>query len=146
MSPHATLRRALRMSANRHWFRRLVLAAWIEIIPLFAFLSPESVAAHALDLTGAVGHAMMLTLALLAAGALTDAAIHDLLPGRLQQFLMVNRHACTMAMALVLTMLGAALAHQTRTPLLLAPFVIPALLCVAVTALDLRAVHKGAYS
>ena len=125
------------MSANCHWFSRLIIAAWAGHIPVFALLVPDSITGAALERTGPVGYLTMAAIALFSLLALADGAINDLMPARFSSCLREYRHVGFMALAIALVLMGAALAVKAATPMLLPSFLLPALFSVAVTWLDL---------
>jgi hypothetical protein len=131
------LRESIRLSRSRHWLARVVVASWALHIPLVAFLAPESLSGRALERTGAIGFGMMLAVGVLAAVALVDSAINDMMPARFTSCLMYYRHIGYMALAGVLVITGGGIAVTTDTSVVLASFLLPALFCVVVTVADL---------
>lgn len=141
MTAVPALRAALRKSANRHWLARLIIGAWVFQIPLFGFLSPESLMGRALDRTSHMGLLMMTALLAFSSLALADSLISDILPARFSTCLMHYRHVGFMSMALVLVITGGGFAVTLRAPLVLSSFLVPALFCVVVTVADLWSRH-----
>ena len=124
-------------SSNRHWFARLAIASWAGHIALFAFLVPASITGAALDRTGSLGYLTMAAIGVFSLAALADGAINDLAPARFTSCLMHYRHIGFMGLAILLVVMGGALALKSRQPMLLPSFLLPALFCVVVTWLDL---------
>lgn len=128
---------------GQHWFGRLIIATWAGHIAIIGLLAPETMVGRYLMEGGLMGYLMAAALAVLAGTSLVDSAINDFLPARFTSALRNWRHMGFMAMAIVLTMLGAAIAVKTRVTLILPSFLLPALFAVVVTWLDMFSRHRG---
>lgn len=143
MSPgEAKYRRAVNVTLNRHWLARVVIGAWALHIPFVAFLTPDSLAARGMAAGGFIAYLLMAALAVMALLALADSAVNDLMPERFMTVLMFHRHLGYMGMSIVLVIVGGAISVETGSRAILAPYLLPAMFCVAVTWLDLHAKRR----
>ena len=123
---------------QRYWLSRFITALWAGTTAYVTLDNPDSLAARALEQSGALGAAFLYGLLIVAALAIVDSACNDLADDSSMPWLREWRHVGFSAMAIVLLLLGTVVAIGTRSSLCLV-FLLPALCAALITWLDLWA-------
>ena len=125
----------------RYWFGRLTLTLWVLTVPVITLLEPDTLTAR--TLTNPPGWVCLL--ALIAAGSvsLADLVLNDTPGGQWFPMGLNLRHMVYMGMAIILVLQVGVITQKIGFSAIVLTFMLPAMLLVVLTFLDIKARHRA---
>lgn len=125
----------------RYWFGRLTLTLWVLTVPIITLLEPDTLTAR--TLTNPPGLVCMLALIAAASVSLADLVLNDTPGGQWFPMGLNLRHINYMGMATILVLLAGVITQQIGYSAIVLTFMLPAMLLVVLTFLDIKARHRA---